>query len=79
MGDARDGMVLGRRWWHDRDSPHSQAAEVMRGALQAAARTDWRPIHAQMGQGTPLGNLVTDAVIRRLESDSGARDHARAG
>eukprot|EP00959_Pyramimonas_sp_CCMP1952_P056849 1187106-Pyramimonas_sp.AAC.1 len=32
-----------------------------------------------MGQGTPLGNLVTDAVIRRLETDSGGRGHARAG
>eukprot|EP00959_Pyramimonas_sp_CCMP1952_P162953 3406874-Pyramimonas_sp.AAC.1 len=51
----------------------------MRGALQAAARTDWRPIQAQIGQGTPLGNLVTDAAIRRLETDSGGRAHARAG
>eukprot|EP00959_Pyramimonas_sp_CCMP1952_P054700 1143202-Pyramimonas_sp.AAC.1 len=45
----------------------------MRSALQAAARTDWRPIHAQMGQGTPLGNLFTDAVIRRLDTDSRVR------
>eukprot|EP00959_Pyramimonas_sp_CCMP1952_P232975 4869027-Pyramimonas_sp.AAC.1 len=31
-----------------------------------------------MGQGPPLGNLVADAVIRRLGADSWARDHARA-
>eukprot|EP00959_Pyramimonas_sp_CCMP1952_P142814 2989840-Pyramimonas_sp.AAC.1 len=30
-----------------------------------------------MGQGPPLGNLVTDAVIRRLDADSWARDYAR--
>eukprot|EP00959_Pyramimonas_sp_CCMP1952_P156837 3280093-Pyramimonas_sp.AAC.1 len=51
----------------------------MRGALQAAARTEWRPIHPQMGQGTPLGNLVTDAVIRRLDADSRGPDQVRSG
>eukprot|EP00959_Pyramimonas_sp_CCMP1952_P168508 3521036-Pyramimonas_sp.AAC.1 len=32
-----------------------------------------------MGQGTPLGNLVTDAVIRRLDTDSRGQDQVRAG
>eukprot|EP00959_Pyramimonas_sp_CCMP1952_P202745 4240384-Pyramimonas_sp.AAC.1 len=51
----------------------------MRGALQAAARTDWRPVHPQMGQGTPLENFVTDAVIRRLDADSRGQDQVRSG
>ncbi len=76
MSDTRNDVDLSRRWWHARDSPHAQAAKVMRGALQAAARTEWRPLHAQMGQGTPLGNLVTDAVIRRIGAVSCARIRA---
>eukprot|EP00959_Pyramimonas_sp_CCMP1952_P448611 9393359-Pyramimonas_sp.AAC.1 len=32
-----------------------------------------------MGQGTPLGNLVADAVIRRLEADSRGQDQERSG
>eukprot|EP00959_Pyramimonas_sp_CCMP1952_P149233 3122449-Pyramimonas_sp.AAC.1 len=45
----------------------------MRGALQAAARTDWRPIHPQMRAGRPSdGHAPMDVDSPRNGRDSHA-------